>query len=338
MLLMPSNDIDFKAFASTVVDEHERTGKDIEDCLVEASEKRKLTPEEIRRLVEKTNTELSLRHLRGANKKESFRLANYDSVLARTHGADEEEVDEASEGVEKTASLPCTRKKPRVSAPLFPVGQLKVAEQHVVDSTDFFLLRKECDAAKFEKMAIEQRLNSNLEWLAKAFQQRTAPDFGKFAADAVALLGNNAAFVVRHLATVTGKKPLSKKAASLVVDDSTEHMKRMRAVCEDMTAFMKQAALVDDYEKVIAAGKAALRKFAFSDAATLPPAPTPQPGPAPATAPQSGDATDGKKPGKLSGPVRKAMYGIGLFGTAADAVSSFLGNTDKLETIPQRYF
>ena len=257
MLLMPSNDIDFKAFASTVVDEHERTGKGIEDCLFEAAEKRKLTPEEIRRLVEKTNTELSLRHLRGANKKESFRLASYDSVLARTHGdaADDEDPD----GVEKTASLPCTRKKPRVRGPLFPVGQMKVAEQRVVDSSDFFLLKKGCDAAKFEKAATEQRLNSNLEWLAKAFQQRTAPDFGKFAADAVALLGNNAAFVVRHLAAVTGKKPLSKKAASLVVDDSTEHMKRMRAVCEDMTAFMKQAALVDDYEKVIAAGNAALR-------------------------------------------------------------------------------
>lgn len=325
MLLMPANDIDFKAFASTVVDEQERTGKGIEDCLVEAAEKRKLTPEEIRRLVEKTNTELSLRHLRGENKKEIFQLANYDQVMKRTYINEEADADS---DVEKTASLPNTRTKPIKDIPLSLGGQVKVAEQQVVSSSDFFQLKKQYEAAKLEKMALENRLNDNLKWLANAFQGRDVPDFGKFAADAVALLGNSAAFVNRHLSLVLGQKPLSKKAASAYVDDTSEHMQRMRAVCEDMQALVKQAALVLDYEKVIAAGKEALRKFANV------PAEPPQP---PAQ-PDTPDAQSAVKQSKLSKPVSRALFGLNALGTAAGVVSNAMENMDKLDTIPQRYF
>lgn len=325
MLLMPANDIDFKAFASTVVDEHERTGKGIEDCLVEAAEKRKLTPEEIRRLVEKTNTELSLRHLRGENKKDTFALASYDQVMKRTYINEEADADS---DVEKTASLPNTRTKPIKDIPLSLGGQVKVAEQQVVNSSDFFQLKKQYEAAKLEKMALENRLNDNLKWLANAFQGRDAPDFGKFAADAVALLGNSAAFVNRHLSLVLGQKPLSKKAASAYVDDTSEHMQRMRAVCEDMQALLKQAALVLDYEKVIAAGKEALRKFANV------PAEPPQP---PAQ-PDTPDAQSAVKQSKLSKPVSRALFGLNALGTAVGVVGNAMDNMDKLDSVPQRYF
>ena len=332
MLLMPANDIDFKAFASTVVDEHERTGKGIEDCLVEAAEKRKLTPEEIRRLVEKTNTELALRHLRGADKKDTFALASYDQVMKRIYVNEEADAKSDADGVEKTASLPNTRTKPIEDIPLSLGGQVKVAEQQVVNSSDFFQLRKQYEAAKLEKMAIENRLNGNLRWLEQAFRGREAPDLNKFASDATALLGNSAALVGMHLAVALGKDGLQKEAASQFVDDTTEHMQRMRAVCEDMQALLKQAALVLDYEKVIAAGKEALRKFANV------PAEQPQPQPQPTAQLDTPDAPTAAKQSKLSKPVSRALFGLNALGTVAGVASNAMENLDKLDTIPQRYF
>lgn len=256
MILLPSNSTDFKSFASTVVDEHENSGKSIEDCLVEASEKRKLTPEEIKRLVEKTNTELSLRHLRGDNKKDSFALASSTNVIKRTHGDTENK--EAS--VEKTASLPTTRSYNYGDWSLPTVGTMKVAEQHIVSSSEVFQLKKEYEAAKLEKMALEVRLQDNLDWLVKSLQKREAPDFGKFASEAISLYGNTAQLVMVHLANALGKQNIAKVAECAVVDDTSDYMNKVKQVCEDTSALLKQSQLVDQLGQLVDTTKKAIQK------------------------------------------------------------------------------
>ena len=76
MILLPANSIDFKNLANVVANEHQSSGKSIEDCIVEASSKDDLTQEEI--ITDKNG------HLMGAlgvailAKKEKEEVFNFD--------------------------------------------------------------------------------------------------------------------------------------------------------------------------------------------------------------------------------------------------------------------
>lgn len=271
MILLPSNSIDFKALAVKVADEHSSTGKSIEDCLVEAAEDKSLTPEEVKRLVEKTNTELSLRHLRGDNKKDSFELANSGDVLVRTHGTshgnkDDGDLDgeEKDADIEKTGSmLPHTRKSRHHHVKdIFPrVGQMKIAEQKVFRSSDYFALKREYEDAKLRKVATESRLLDNLSWLVGALQKRDAPDFGKFASEALLTCGMDACPVLDHLARAACLKEEPKLAYEKVVDDTSEYMHRMINICTDLHVLTKQAERLKRFEKVLAASRQAIKRI-----------------------------------------------------------------------------
>lgn len=270
MILLPSNSIDFKALAVKVADEHSSTGKSIEDCLVEASDDKNLTPEEVKRLVEKTNTELSLRHLRGDNKKDSFELANSKDVLARTHSISQDDKDGDPDGeekdadIEKTGSLlPHTRKSRhhRVTD-IFPrVGQMKTAEQKVFRSSDYFALKREYEDAKLRKVATESRLLDNLSWLVGALQKRNALDFGKFASEALLTCGMDACPVLDHLARAACLKEEPKLAYEKVVDDTSEYMHRMINICTDLHVLTKQAERLKRFEKVLDASRQAIKRI-----------------------------------------------------------------------------
>lgn len=264
MILLPANSIDFKNLANVVVDEHQSSGKSIEDCIVEAANKDDLTPEEIKRLVEKTNTELALRHLRGDNKKDSFALAKYDSVLSRTHGDGNEE---ASAKVEKTAGeLPITRVR-KSSDSFFSQKFDKIActEVPTIDSTEFYLLKKEYESAKQEKVATEIRLRDNLAKLVQDLQKREAPSFDKFASDAVSWYGREVVPILDHINAALGSKGLTKEAVEIhtgIVDDTGPYMSRFEDICRDALVHIKQAEELEQLEKLFTASKKAIQRAA----------------------------------------------------------------------------
>ena len=252
MNILPTNDTDFKHLASVVVDEHYRTGDSIEDCIVDAAKKHELTPGEVRRLVEKTNTELSLRHLGGEDKKGEFVLAKCDDVLKRTHNTKPEEG-----AVEKTASfvLPNTRKRKTVSD-IFTPGHIKTAEEKVFDHGDYFSLVKQYEKAKLTKMATENRVLDNLTWLTAALEKKGAPSLSKLASDATALYGKTVQPILRQLAKAQGVTKMYKQASEgTVIDDTTEYMQKLKDTCLGLQSLVKEAQRIDHMEKLISATK-----------------------------------------------------------------------------------
>ncbi len=257
MNILPTNDTDFKHLASVVVDEHYKSGESIEDCIVEAAKKHELTPTEVRRLVEKTNTELSLRHLGGEDKKSVFALAKTDNVLKRTHSTKREK---AEPEAEKTASfvLPNTRRR-KTAACIFPQGQIKTAEQLVFDHGDYFSLIKQRDKAKLEKTATENKVLDNLAWLTLALEKKDAPSLSKLASDASALYGKTVQPVLKHLFKAQGVSKMYKQASECrVIDDTTEYMQRLKDTCLGLQSLTKQAERIAQMDQLIEATKGIL--------------------------------------------------------------------------------
>ena len=262
MILLPANSIDFKNLANVVANEHQSSGKSIEDCIVEASSKDDLTPEEIKRLVEKTNTELALRHLRGENKKDSFALAKYDNIIARTHGEKE-----SSAETEKTAGeLPITRvRKDNDSFFSQKFDKIACTEIKTVDSTEFYLLKKEYESAKQEKVATEIRLRDNLAKLVQDLQKREAPSFDKFASDLVSLYGKEVVPILDHINAALGSRGLIKEAVEVhtgIIDDTSSCMKRFDDIYKDSLVHIKQAEQLKTLEELFTASKKAIQRAA----------------------------------------------------------------------------
>ncbi len=118
---MEFTSVPFQELADKIARAFIEDGVDLEDGVVREAKARDLTPEEIKRLVEKSNTAASVLYLRSSgDKKGTFTLASVSGVLGKTH-PDEE--DEEEEGEEKTASeFPVTRfgglEKQAVVAPM----------------------------------------------------------------------------------------------------------------------------------------------------------------------------------------------------------------------------
>ena len=107
---MEFTSVPFQELADKIARAFIEDGVDLEDGVVREAKARDLTPEEIKRLVEKSNTAASVLYLRSSgDKKGTFTLASVSGVLGKTHPGEADD-DKEEEEVEKTASeFPFTR-------------------------------------------------------------------------------------------------------------------------------------------------------------------------------------------------------------------------------------
>ena len=118
MLLMPRTNIDFQGLADRIASDFLEKGTPLEDGIVSEAKRRSMKPEEVKRLVEKTNTACSIKMMRSSDdKKRVFALASKDSVLAKTHPVDDLDGKAFNDdGSEKTDSVfPTTRKEEKTA-------------------------------------------------------------------------------------------------------------------------------------------------------------------------------------------------------------------------------
>lgn len=246
---MPATDKNFKGLAEQAVEKCLSGGETLEDSVVSIAKKNLLNPEEVKRLVEKSNLLMSLRHLRSENKKASFALVDYASVLSRTHPTDNTESDHVESKSTKTASiLPRTRTRHTVEA--FKVAEMckHAAASNPYTSRDVFTLRKAIEEAKLEKAACELRVQDRIDWLASEFSRSNAPDFSKFASESVALYGQVAEPVVSGLANYLGVKGNLEKVAG-IIDNTTPLLGAMKEVCTGVKNLVKQASQLSTLQK-----------------------------------------------------------------------------------------
>lgn len=278
MLIMPTTSTNFQALADGIVDGFFRNNVPLTDGIAKVAVEREFTPEEVTRLTEKTNTAASLYFLKTAeDKKGSFKLAELEDVLRRTHTGDGPEEEDPPAGQEKTASavtkdgspfavytgLP-QREAPRFDfAACFHNGQEKTAAaseaKSGVSMADIFFLEKCLAESRQEKMATELAVQDGIDFLASEFHVWNGPDFGKFAADSLAAYGPAAMPVLEGLAAYlrVPAGTLEKSAAAdpgPCVDDTTPRMRVMEGVCGGMRRIIKLAADIRTLETALQDG------------------------------------------------------------------------------------
>lgn len=245
MLIMPSTDVNFQAYAENIVADFFGKSVPLSDGIVKVAKEHEFTPEEVKRLLEKTNTAASIHLLKTASdKKQSFTLANLDLVLSQTHPDDDIRI-------EKTASvyqgLPDTRTKHTPFKKEASANDCKCAsEKTEIDGMKaLFVTRQEIDSRVMEKMALEGKINSHLEKLATNFNTWNGPDFSKFASEATALYGKSARPALDGLAKYLNI-PL-KKIASIngFVDDRSENLKSMGEIVKGLSRLVKLSSEID---------------------------------------------------------------------------------------------
>lgn len=272
MLIMPTTTTDFQALADGIVDDFFRNDVALTDGIAKVAVEREFTPEEVTRLTEKTNTAASLYFLKTAeDKKGSFKLAELEDVLRRTHAGDEPGNGDMPAGQEKTAesgsneaSFAVYTGLPRREAPRFDFaacfhsGREKTASagetKPGVSMADIFSLEKCLAESRQEKMAMELTVQDGIDFLASEFHVWNGPDFGKFAADSLAAYGDVAMPVLEGLAAylhIPGDE-IQKTAADThrdYVDDTTPHMKVMEGICDGMSRIVKLSGEIRHLEQ-----------------------------------------------------------------------------------------
>lgn len=272
MLIMPTTTTDFQALADGIVDDFFRNDVALTDGIAKVAVDREFTPEEVTRLTEKTNTAASLYFLKTAeDKKGSFKLAELEDVLRRTHADDEPGNGDTPAGQEKTAesgrnevSFAVYTGLPRREAPRFDFaacfhsGREKTASagetKPGVSMADIFSLEKCLAESRQEKMAMELTVQDGIDFLASEFHVWNGPDFGKFAADSLAAYGDVAMPVLEGLAAylhIPGDE-IQKTAADThqdYVDDTTLHMKVMEGICDGMSRIVKLSGEIRHLEQ-----------------------------------------------------------------------------------------
>lgn len=253
MLIMPSSDKPFQATADMIASKFFNSEGDnvktLTEMVADEAKKQELNPEEIKRLVEKTNTSASVMFLSsGGDKKASFDLASYDDVLNITHpfgdfdDEDEEEDDEDyfddDDDDIKTASLKShsTTKIASLSDACeacdnaFSQGivNYKLASENSKNTalSDWFELNKNIELAKQEKTAEELSATADIDWLLAEHNNKDDANFSKFASECLAVYGDTCLPILNGMVDCLGRQNV--KLASLTfVDDTAPAIQKM---------------------------------------------------------------------------------------------------------------
>ena len=252
MLIMPTTDVNFQALAENITNDFFSNGTPLADGIVKVAKEHEFTPEEVTRLVEKTNTAASIHLLKTAeDKKATFTLAQLELVLQQTHPA-------SDTPIEKTASvykgIPHT-KKLRTHAAMEKAASEAVTEKNANDYSEpvtieqaVFTLNKAIDEKRMQKIALEQAVQDKIDYLASEFNTWHGPSFSKYASDCQAVYGNKCLPVLEGLAKYL-RTTLEKTASDEIVDDRTELMQAMKTICNGLTDLVKLGSEIGDLEK-----------------------------------------------------------------------------------------
>ncbi len=263
MLIMPTTDVNFQALAENITNDFFANGTPLSDGIVKTAKEHSFTPEEVTRLVEKTNTAASLHLLKTASdKKSTFTLAQLELVLQQTHPSES--------GVEKTASvytgIPDTRtKKNNTFTKTASVKKKAQEEDDISASQAMFVVRKTLEERKLQKMATEMTVQDKIDYLASEFNVWNGPSFEKFASDCMHVFGKKSIPVLEGLAKYLNA-PLNKTASDYgscaYIDDRTDHMKAMRTICDGLGSIIKIGSEISQLEYVLQTLWAGLKKAA----------------------------------------------------------------------------
>ena len=269
MTFFPTNTPDFDKLADDISNDFLESGIPLNEGIKGVAIRSQLNPEQIRRLVEKTNTLATVKVIKSAmDKRAEFTLADSAIILADTHGSLED-----TEGTAKTAedtdgipmSLPDCRKKEYSDSFLKLAASYTSGEQsrpkHDKNIVEIFRLENEATGILNAKIACELQVQDNIDFIISEFSVWNAPDFSKFANEAITVYGDSLAPVLAKIAEYISE-PVNFCKVAYVVDDSDLLIKK----AGDILSGLRQLIYID---KKLTATKVALDNTWTSTKAAL---------------------------------------------------------------------
>lgn len=267
MLVMPVTDINFQAYAENIAADFFSKGVPLADGVIKIAKEHDFTPEEVKRLVEKTNTTASIHLLKTAeDRKATFTLANLDLVLQRTHPAEKQDMEKAA----TYNGIPFTRKKEGLSKGASQ-GQssIKITPQTAETTIDYnralATLERELEIRRLEKVALSNSTQKKIDDLAREFIVYNGPDFQKYAQECRELFGASAVPVLDALAGYL-RVPLEKKAQvfeKYIIDDTDSNIQTMAEICSGLKKLVKLGSEIEYLDKIHAGIIAGAKKVAL---------------------------------------------------------------------------
>jgi len=256
-MILPSNTKDFDTLAELAV-QKAFSGTNIEDAIVAVADKYQLNPLELQRLMEKTNTLMSLKILQsGTDKNVEFDLAEYSSTLAKFMATENKEAPKET-AVEKdtkvkTASLrglPYTRNKQKLSKAVLPVLTKQASDKKPDIVKTIFSLQKRAEELKTEKMAFELKVSNGIEDIISRYNILNGPDFYKFANEAYTIFGEKSSGVLKVIGEAIGEDQEAVKVA-YVVDETHRDLEKMAEVLDTLISLVKTSQELTATEKLL---------------------------------------------------------------------------------------
>lgn len=262
MLVMPVTDINFQAYAENIAGDFFSKGVPLSDGVVKVAREHDFTPEEVRRLVEKTNTTASIHLLKtAADRKATFTLANLELVLQRTHPAQIQDM----EKVAAYAGIPFTRKKDNFSKAASDQNTTQITETTIYYNRALATLDRELENRRLEKVALSNSTQKKINDLAREFITHNGQDFQKYASDCRELFGVRAVPVLDAIADYL-RIPLEKKgqiAGNYIIDDTVPNIQTMAEICSGLTKLVKLGSEIEYLDKIRAGIIAGAKKVAL---------------------------------------------------------------------------
>ena len=246
MLVMQTTHIPFQDLAGKIAKDFLEKGASLEDGIVAVAKQRSLKPEEVKRLVEKSNTAASILYLKNSeDKKGSFALAKKDEVLRRTHPAaetgDAADEDAREAAVAERTGLPESRKVASFKAEAEPRSiEKQAAHKDALTVHDVLAAHARVDELRQLKVAAAMGLEDILHDIIREYQYKDASELSKLASEAAALYGDGAMALLKTAADYL-RMPLTLEKDACIIDDSTKPM-RMLKQAEDLLASMPKIA------------------------------------------------------------------------------------------------
>lgn len=234
-MILQTTPIDFDKLADETVSTFYNDGTPLSDAITKVAMRECLNPEEIKRLVERSNTGAVLRLLKVAtDKKAEIDLADPEEVLKNTHAPTQPKdvVKEASD-----FSIPDLRpSKLDINLKSF----IKIAEKEEpgkpIGAVEFFKLEKRAHELLNRKTSLELSIQRDLDYLVSEFSKQNPPDFQKFASEALTL----------H----EGSQYILTKLASLI-EESAEFEKTAEIIDDTQPLLIKMGSLLDQIDKLL---------------------------------------------------------------------------------------
>ncbi len=243
-MILPANEHDFEVLAQEAATGFLTNGDLLNDGVVKIASRENLNPEEIRRLIEKTNLVTTLQMLKvSTDKQVEFALADYDQVIAKTHPANQgltvEQMDKAAADISDHFPDMYVDESDRVS---FTKAEKKAnTEQNL--SREIFRARQKLDYLKQQKVAAELKVVSGMESLLSVFERYHGPDFTKFANTLYTLEGESARPVIETLSIML-RIPVQLEKVAEIIDDADPLLKKYAQVKHSLVAIIEAQQLI----------------------------------------------------------------------------------------------